>query len=75
MTGGTVVGEMGFFRRLPRPASVVAEEPATIYVLSRTAYERLLREEPHLCAAFLHFVVRALSDRVEAADREITALL
>jgi SulP family sulfate permease len=75
MTGSTVVGEMGFFRGSPRAASVVAEEPALVYVLTRQAYMRLLAEEPRLAAEFLHFVVRALSDRVEAANREITALL
>jgi SulP family sulfate permease len=75
MTGGTVVGEMGFFRRLPRAASVVAEERTIVYVLTRGSYERLLAEDPQLCAAFLQFVVRALSDRVDAANREITALL
>ncbi len=75
MTGGTVVGEMGFFRRLPRAASVVAEERTIVYVLTRGTYERLLAEDPQLCAAFLQFVVRALSDRVDAANREITALL
>jgi SulP family sulfate permease len=75
MTGSTVVGEMGFFRGQPRAASVVAEEPALVYVLTRAAYVRLLAEEPRLAAEFLHFVVRALSDRVESANREITALL
>lgn len=75
MTGGTVVGEMGFFRNLPRAASVVAEDTAVVYVLSRAAYARLLADDPSLCAEFLEFVVRALSDRVEAANREITALV
>ena len=75
MMGNTVVGEMGFFRELPRAASVMAEEAAVVYVMSRATYARLLADEPHLCALFLQFVVRALSDRVEAANREITALL
>lgn len=75
MTGGTVVGEMGFFRGLPRAASVVADEPAVVYVMSRDAYERLRAEEPALCARFLEFVVRTLSERVEAANREIAVLV
>lgn len=75
MTGCTVVGEMGFFRRLPRAASVVAEAPALVYVLDRAAYDRMLAREPRLAAELLQFVVRALADRVEAANREITALL
>ncbi|MGE0699856.1 MAG: SulP family inorganic anion transporter [Hyphomicrobiaceae bacterium] len=75
MTGRTIVGEMGFFRGLPRAASVVAEDAAVVYVMSRDAYARLLAEQPGLAAAFLEFVVRVLSDRVEAANREISALL
>ncbi|MEZ5817161.1 MAG: SulP family inorganic anion transporter [Hyphomicrobiaceae bacterium] len=75
MRDGTVVGEMGFFRHSPRAASVIAEEPAVVYVLTRKAYERLLSTEPALCAAVLQFVVRALSDRLESANREIGALL
>lgn len=75
MTGRTVVGEMGFFRGQPRAASVVAEEAAVVYVMSRVAYMRLVASEPALATTFLEFVVRALSDRVETANREITALL
>lgn len=75
MTGCTVVGEMGFFRRQPRAASVIAEEPAVVYVLTRQAYERMLEADPMLCAVVLQFVVRAMSDRLEAANREIGALL
>jgi len=75
MTGCTVVGEMGFFRRQPRAASVIAEEPAVVYVLTRGAYDRLLATNPTLCTTVLQFVVRALSDRLEAANREIGALL
>ncbi|MGE0768188.1 MAG: SulP family inorganic anion transporter [Hyphomicrobiaceae bacterium] len=75
MTGCTVVGEMGFFRGQPRAASVIAEEPAVVYVLTRAAYERLRDRDPALCATVLQFVVRALSDRLEAANREIGALL
>ena len=75
MTGFTVVGEMGFFRRTPRAASVVAEERAVLYVLTRDAYDRLFDANPRLAAEFLQFIVRALSDRMDVANREITALL
>ena len=37
MVGHTVVGEMGFYRGVPRTASVIAEEPTVIYRLTRTA--------------------------------------
>jgi SulP family sulfate permease len=75
MTGSTLVGEMGFFRGQPRAASVVAEEAALIYVMTRQAYDRLAREDPALCGRFLELVVRILANRVEAANREIAALV
>ena len=73
--GRTVVGEMGFFRRQPRVASVEASRPAVVWVLSRPAYERLAREAPETAARFLEFIVRQLSDRVELATREIASLV
>jgi SulP family sulfate permease len=75
MAGHTVVGEMGFFRALPRAASVIAERPSIVYVMTRRAYEAMLAQEPELGARFLQFIVRALSERVEFANREIAALL
>lgn len=75
MSGHTVVGEMGFFRGLPRAASVIAERPSVVYVITRAAYQRMLDQEPELGAHFLQFIVRALSDRVEFANKEISALL
>lgn len=75
MTVCTVVGEMGFFRGKPRAASVVADEPTVVLVLTREAYDRLSASEPALCASVLQFIVRVLSDRLEAANREIGALL
>ncbi len=74
MSKRTVVGEMGFFRSRPRTASVVPELGAVIYTLSRVAYERLMKEEPEVGAAFLEFIVRALSDRLEFANSGIAAL-
>jgi SulP family sulfate permease len=75
MTVGTVVGEMGFFRKQPRAASVVAEEAAVVYVLSRAAYDRLMAVDAPTGTAFLQFVIRALADRVDGSNREIAALL
>jgi SulP family sulfate permease len=74
MSKHTVVGEMGFFRGRPRTASVVPEQGAVIYTLSRTSYERMMKEEPEVGAAFLEFIVRALSDRLEFANSGIAAL-
>jgi SulP family sulfate permease len=74
MSKRTVVGEMGFFRGTPRAATVTAEKDAVVYTLSRAAYDRLIIEEPRAAGAFLEFIVRALSDRLEFVNSGIAAL-
>jgi SulP family sulfate permease len=75
MLGHTVVGEMGFFRRVPRAASVIAEGPTVIYRLTREAFEEMQIKDPAAAAALHKLIIRLLSDRLEFANREISALL
>ena len=75
MSGQTVIGEMGFFRHRPRAASVAAQDDAVLYTLTRERMDRMLKEEPELGRSFLEFIIRALSDRVDFANREIAALI
>lgn len=70
----SIVGEMGFFRRLTRSAAVTAEEQAVVYSLSRDNFERMRRESPGLAEAFCEFVIQVLADRVDFANRAISAL-
>lgn len=74
MSRKTVVGEMGFFRGNPRRATVTVEGESLVYTLTRDAYDRLSAENPALASAFLEFIVRALADRLEFANRGIAAL-
>lgn len=74
MSRKTVVGEMGFFRGNVRRATVSVEGESLVYTLTRTAYDRLCSEDPELAAAFLEFIIRALADRLEFANRGIAAL-
>ena len=75
MIGHTVVGEMGFYRDVPRTASVVAEGPTVIYRLTRQAFDKMQAEDPFAAAALHKLIIRLLSDRLEFANREISALL
>jgi len=70
----TTVGEMGFISRAPRSADVVTEGPATLYTLSREAFEQLRRERPDLAAALSDFLLRTLADRLTLTQRMVTAL-
>lgn len=75
MAAQTVIGEMGFFRKAPRAAAVVAEESTVIYRLTRKNYEQMQKEDPKAADAFYRLIVRVLSDRLEFANREIAALV
>jgi len=75
MIGHTVVGEMGFYRHMPRTANVVAEEPTLVYRLTREAFDQMQEKDPAAAAALHKLIIRLLSDRLEFANREISALL
>jgi SulP family sulfate permease len=75
MMGYTVVGEMGFYRQVPRTASVIAEEPSVVYRLTREAFDRMQTQDPAAASVFHKLIIRLLSDRLEFANREIAALL
>ncbi len=74
MVGRGMVGEMGFFRHLPRSATIVAEDPSRLWSLDRAGLETLQRQSPDAAAAFMALVVRTLSDRLDAASATIAAL-
>jgi SulP family sulfate permease len=69
----TVLGEMGFFRRAARSASVSSDGAAILFTLTRANFDRMRGERPDLAGAFAEFIVRILADRIESADREIVA--
>jgi SulP family sulfate permease len=75
MIGHTIVGEMGFYRGVPRTAHVIAEGPTVIYRLTRDAFDKMQEEDPAAAAALHKLIIRLLSDRLEFANREISALL
>jgi SulP family sulfate permease len=74
MTTRTVLGEMGFFRRLQRSATVSADGPVTLFSLTRGNFERMRRERPELAVAFEEFIIRTLADRLEFANQTVTTL-
>jgi predicted ArsR family transcriptional regulator len=57
-----------------RTATVSAEQPAAVYTLTRSGYERMKAEDAEIAASFLEFIARTLSDRLEFATQGIAAL-
>ena len=69
-----VIGEMGFFRRKERSATVYSEGPVILFTLARTNFERMRRERPDLASAFDDFIMRVFANRLEFANRGVLAL-
>ncbi|SLN10753.1 SLC26A/SulP transporter family protein [Oceanibacterium hippocampi] len=74
MIGHTIVGEVGFYQRAVRTASVAADEAAVVHSLSRSAFERMEADEPALAAACHAMIARVIADRLAFSNAEILAL-
>jgi SulP family sulfate permease len=74
MVAQTVIGEMGFYRRVARGAAVIAGRPSTVYRLTRDAFAKMQEDDPLAASALHKMIIRLLSDRLDFANREIAAL-
>jgi hypothetical protein len=70
----TVVGEMGFIRRVARSATVSSEGPATVFTLTRERFGQMRAERPELASAFYEFLLSTLADRMGLSERMVSAL-
>jgi SulP family sulfate permease len=70
----TVVGEMGFFRKSGRSATVASDGRAILFTLTRANLNRMRRDRPDLASAFDDFIMRVLADRIECENRAVAAL-
>lgn len=75
MGPGTVVGEMGVYTGAPRSASIVMDDPGTVYRLSAENLRKMENEEPGIASQFHQFVVRLLAERLSHDGAFIRALL
>ena len=75
MGPGTMVGELGFYLGLIRSATVVADEAAFVYRLTREGLAEMSRTEPTLAGHFHEFMARRLSARLADKDRLLAAAI
>lgn len=64
MGGGSILGELGFFLRQPRSASVVADDAGVVHCLDLDALDRMQRHDPQVALALHRLIVRSLASRV-----------
>jgi SulP family sulfate permease len=72
---GVVFGEVGLLQRQPRSADAIAEDDATVFMLSRAGFDRLAAERPALLGKLLLNLSRHLSSRVRVLTDELEAAL
>ncbi|MFB2975697.1 SulP family inorganic anion transporter [Microseira sp. BLCC-F43] len=72
---GTILGEMGLYRKEPRTASVVADQNSRLYYLDPEAFERMENQEPKLAATIHKFIVNLLAERLKQRSEELQNLL
>jgi SulP family sulfate permease len=74
ITTHSVIGDMGFFRKAARSATVSAECPVILFSLSRDRYRQMRLERPDLACTLADCVMRILAARIESLDRRLAAL-
>lgn len=74
-TTGNTIGEMGLYRRTDRMASVVADQPSTLYFLPSATFEQLETSDPMLAASIHRFIVTLLAERLQHREKELSYLL
>ncbi len=75
MGAGTVVGEIGAYLRVPRTASVVADEICHARRLTGSKLAAMESERPLLVATFHRFMARRLSRKLADSNRMLEAIL
>jgi signal transduction histidine kinase len=68
---GELFGEMAVLDNQPRSASAMAEEPTTVYFISRTELDELLDRTPRLAAVLVREVSRRLRQFTRQYVREV----
>ena len=72
LRAGGHFGEMGLIDNEPRSATVRASEPTRVMVVSRNDLMTLMKKEPVLAVKLLWSFVQVLSDRLRAANANLS---
>jgi sulfate permease, SulP family len=72
---GMILGESSFYLGTPHKTSAIADQPSTLYGLSKAHLQTLRQEHLTVAAAFQDFMIRLLADRLTYAYAEIEELL
>lgn len=72
---GAIIGEMGFFSKSNRTASVIAEQDSYAYELNLTNMGKMEKDCSKIAFKFQNYVIKLLSMRLSRSTQEINSLL
>jgi SulP family sulfate permease len=75
MRSGTVVGELGLYLHQKASASVIADEPCTLFYLSAKKLEEMENDAPEIASALHRFIAVILSERLIDTNDALQALI
>lgn len=65
------IGELALLDEEPRIASVLAEEPISLLVLTKPRFEKMIVEDNDLACKFILQIARLLAKRIRKADQHL----
>jgi len=75
MRSGTVVGELGFYLGQKASASVIADEPCTLFYLPAKKLEEMENNAPEIAVALHKFIAGILSERLIDTNDALQAMI
>lgn len=75
MTAGAIIGEVGFYLKKARTASIVVTEAGVLQRLSLKALQAMEATDPHTASALHMFITCMLSERLSNSNRVIQELI
>jgi SulP family sulfate permease len=74
MHGGRTVGELGYYLGIRRTAAVIADQPTTVFTLSRHDLEQIEKADPEVAQVLHRIIIHLLGERVIHLTRAVEAL-
>ncbi|MCE2983761.1 MAG: cyclic nucleotide-binding domain-containing protein [Parachlamydia sp.] len=75
MSGGTTVGEIGYYLKIRRTADLIALTPATVYWLSEEAFNTMETEAPALSAILHQWIAKLMAERLNETNKTLENLM
>jgi SulP family sulfate permease len=75
MGAGTSVGEIGLYSGGPASATVLADVPSEIYLLSTGNLKRMESQDPALASKFHRYIIQLLGQRLQNTTASVQALM